>query len=99
MNKSWVNHNLNRLLPFKKKKSYKKSLFGSKSKIRKYIPAGWNKCLPHAQKSGTHNVLHYLDHLEFCGRKYAVAIMNVPPIKSTLSSSQDCSFYQTFAYW
>lgn len=39
------------------------------NKIRKYIPAGWNKCLPHAQMSGTHNVQRYLDHLEFCGRK------------------------------
>lgn len=34
----------------------------SVSKIRKYIPAGRNKCPPHVQMSGTHNVQHYLDH-------------------------------------
>lgn len=39
------------------------------NKIRKCIPAGWNKCLPHAQMSGTHNLQYYLNHLEFCGRK------------------------------
>lgn len=33
----------------------------------KCIPSGWNECLPHAPMSGTHNVQHYLDHLEFCG--------------------------------